>query len=436
MQLRSDTRGLCEEAWRTGMPLKVTADGFPISMKPSMNCEYKVKGANDVAFVGFPDLPKDALVAHIRAFLTTIPRLSAEDLESLGEDGEGVYTWIYASTDGSEPTFYASRTTAMLELGTVHYSIATAVGATAVHGAGELWKHGGEYTFNFLSGTFMEKWKLPERCTLDIMEEVLKEKLKTTFAYLRREKALTFQELQTTYVSPRFLTLTTAELQSYVEEGFKVCIHGYDGTEEDRTRAHTQCKATKATCKNPVTLETMRGGTLPSRDRPTPRTARLQGVPYVPPALPQINEARRMLTFGEATREAPTAPPRVPTSKLPGMGGRKTKTRKTKLHRRTTRRRRRGGADEDLDPTHIGVRMADSLLAEPPHRTLSASAPAYAPPGPDPPEFQMFDELAEELRLTPKQRAYMVGTFYDARERKIELPKDRLRKHLKAVYKL
>jgi len=80
--------------------------------------------------------------------------------------------------------------------------------------------------------------------------------------------------------------------------------------------------------------------------------------------------------------------------------------------------------------------MAESLLAEPPRRTLSASAPAYAPPAPDPPEFQMFDELAEELRLTPKQRAYMVGTFYDARERKIELPKDRLRKHLKAVYKL
>ena len=450
METRSATRALCADAWKEGMPLKVTADGFPILMKPSMNCEFVVKDTQDIAYVGFPDVPKETLIPMLREFLTTIPRLTADELETppaMQPDKErkapdGIYTWIYASTDGSEPTFYASRTAAMLELGTVHYSIATAVGATAVHGAGEVWKHENTLTFNFLSGTFMEKWQLPEGCTLKIMEELLKQTLKQTFAYSHRAKGLAFRPLDTTFINTRFLELTTYELDGYVKAGFKVCIHPKDAKEV--------CKKTKATCARPVTrepssealaeqmkyplsVEQMKGGT---QDRPTPRTARLQGVPYVPPALPQINEARRMLTFGEATREAPTAPPRVPASKLPGMGGRKKLTRKTKLHRRTTRRRRRGGADEDLDPTHVGVRMADSLLAEPPRRTLSASAPAYAPPAPDPPEFQMFDELAEELGLTPKQRAYMVGTFYDARERKIELPKDRLRKHLKTVYKL
>jgi hypothetical protein len=484
METRSATRALCADAWKEGMPLKVTADGFPILMKPSMNCEFVVKDTQDIAYVGFPDVPKEKLIPMLREFLTTIPRLTADELETppaMQPDKErkapdGIYTWIYASTDGSEPTFYASRTAAMLELGTVHYSIATAVGATAVHGAGEVWKHENTLTFNFLSGTFMEKWQLPEGCTLKIMEELLKQTLKQTFAYSHRAKGLAFRPLDTTFINTRFLELTTYELDGYVKAGFKVCIHPKDAKEV--------CKKTKATCARPVTreptsealaeqmkyplsVEQMKGG---NQDRPTPRTARLQGVPYVPPALPQINEARRMLTFGEATREAPTAPPRVPTSKLPGMGGRKTKTRKTKLHRRTTRRHRRGGgtAEEVAEaalrppPPQGPLQQALARMRGPPPKLptgqalgpsatmwsasvptswevpsrLKATAPVWSPPAPDPPEVQMFDELAEELRLTPKQRAYMVGTFYDARERKIELPKDRLRKHLKTVYRL
>lgn len=248
---RSKTRSLCEEAWRTGMPLKSTSDGFPILMKPSMNCEYTVKGTQDIAYVGFPDLPREELVAQLRAFLLTVPRLTAEELED-AEDG--IYTWVYASIEGGEPTFYASRTTAMLELGTVHYSIATAVGATAVHGAGEVWKHGTELTFNFLSGTFMEKWQLPPGCTLKIMEEVLKEKLKDTFAYVRREQGLGFRSKDPTFISTRFLELTTAELEGYVQSGFKVCIHAKGNKAE--------CKSTKAACKKPMTVEQMKGGKI------------------------------------------------------------------------------------------------------------------------------------------------------------------------------
>ena len=313
---RSKTRSLCEEAWRTGMPLKSTSDGFPILMKPSMNCEYTVKGTQDIAYVGFPDLPREELVAQLRAFLLTVPRLTAEELED-AEDG--IYTWVYASTDGGEPTFYASRTTAMLELGTVHYSIATAVGATAVHGAGEAWKHGSELTFNFLSGTFMEKWQLPPGCTLTIMQEVLKEKLKDTFAYVRREQGLGFRSKDPTFISTRFLELTTAELEGYVQSGFKVCIHAKGNKAE--------CKSTKAACKKPMALEQMRGGAPP-----TPRKPERQG------SLTQFDEAKRMLQFGELARPAATATAPVPESRIPGMGGRK-KTKKAKRARRKTRRR-------------------------------------------------------------------------------------------------
>jgi hypothetical protein len=427
METRSATRALCADAWKEGMPLKVTADGFPILMKPSMNCEFVVKDTQDIAYVGFPDVPKEKLIPMLREFLTTIPRLTADELETppaMQPDKErkapdGIYTWIYASTDGSEPTFYASRTAAMLELGTVHYSIATAVGATAVHGAGEVWKHENTLTFNFLSGTFMEKWQLPEGCTLKIMEELLKQTLKQTFAYSHRAKGLAFRPLDTTFINTRFLELTTYELDGYVKAGFKVCIHPKDAKEV--------CKKTKATCARPVTRE--------------PTSEALAEQMKYPLSVEQMKGG---------TQDRPTP--------------RKTKTRKTKLHRRTTRRRRRGGgtAEEVAEaalrepgppPPQGPLQQALARMGAPkptlptgralgpfptmwsasvpasrevPSR-LRATAPTWSPPLSDPPEFQMFAELAEELRLTPKQQAHMVETFYDARAQGIELSKDDLR---------
>lgn len=312
---RSKTRARCEGAWRKGMPLKETSDGFPILMKPSMNCEYVVKGTQDIAYVGFPDVPKEELVPRLRAFLTTIPRLTAEELE---EADDGIYTWIYASVGGSEPTFYASRTTAMLELGTVHYSIATAVGATAVHGAGEVWKHEGELTFNFLSGTFMEKWQLPEGCTLKIMEELLKEKLKETFAYVRRAKGLAFRKTDPTFISTRFLELTTAELEGYVKAGFKVCIHNKANKAE--------CKSTKSACKKPMErVEDMKGGKIVT-----------------------LNAIGEEVPAGD-----PSAVKRFDTNtykELP-LGGRRRKTKKAKKARRKTRRR--GGVIPGFPPKQV-----------------------------------------------------------------------------------
>jgi hypothetical protein len=244
------------------MPLKGN-DGFPIVMKPSMNCMYRVQGTQDIAYVGLPGSnkpnatpeEKEGFKAQVRAFLSGIPRLSVEQLESAPE---GIYTWIlHSDGSGAPPQFAASETETMLELGTVHYSIAVSVGAKAVHGAGELWKHGNEYTVNFLSGTFMDSWRsaLPGICPLPTMEFYLKNKLQTeVFPELFRGKTLSFTK--DPFVVSRMLgkELTTARLEDYVRAGFVVCV--YDKSQE------AECKATKSMCKKPVALETMKGGKI------------------------------------------------------------------------------------------------------------------------------------------------------------------------------
>ena len=327
-QTRSKTRAPCEEVWAKGMPLKVTTDGFPIVMKPSKNCEFVVKGTSDLAYVGYPEDPKDLV-----AYLKEIPTKTAKEFE---DAPDGVYTWLFWSTKGSPPTFAATRTLHDLELGTVHYALATALGATHVHGAGEVWKHGSLVTFNFLSGTFMEKWELPKDCPLETMQEFLKMKLKETFPYLVSAKEITFLPKGETFITQRYLggEVTTEELIEWTDAGFKVCLHGFDPEKpKDRDRARAQCKSTRATCQKPFTVlqeDRMRGGAPP-----TPRKPQREGET----ATSQFEEAKRMLAFGQVARPEPTATAPVPESKLSGMGGRKRKTKKAKTARRKTRRR-------------------------------------------------------------------------------------------------
>jgi hypothetical protein len=333
METRAMTRAVCEQAWTQGMPLKITSDGFPIIMKPSMNCEYRVQGTQDIAYVGLPKTREEVL-----AFLETIPRLSVRDLHSAPE---GVYTWLLYSTEGGPPQFVASKTETMLELGTVHYSIAMSVGATRVHGAGELWKHGTAYTINFLSGTFMQSWVLPEPCTLKIMERFIRNKLMTeVLPAFFRGKTLTFSD--SAFVADRFLkdALTTDKLDTYVRAGFTVCIHDVSNKAE--------CKATKGTCKKPVTLETMAGGdglTLQGQRIPmTPRKAYLnrtssnEGAPTQAALARQVFASRGMLENPRTPKEQALAALKRPVS--PGSVGLGRKTRKSKGKRRVTRRRR------------------------------------------------------------------------------------------------
>lgn len=328
METRARTRAVCEQAWTEGMPLKITSDGFPIIMKPSMNCEYRVQGTQDIAYVGLPKTKEEVM-----AFLETIPRLSVADLDSAPE---GVYTWLLYSTDGGPPQFVASKTETMLELGTVHYSIAMSVGATRVHGAGELWKHGTAFTINFLSGTFMQSWVIPEPCTLKIMERFIREKLmREVLPALFRGKTLTFSD--SAFVADRFLkdALTTDKLEAYVRAGFTVCIHDMANKAE--------CKSTKATCKKPVALETMRGGDLGQRMPMTPRKAYLNrtssedGGPSQAALARQVFASRGLLENPRTPKELALTALKRPIS--PGSVGLGRKTKKAKKSRRKTRRR-------------------------------------------------------------------------------------------------
>ena len=412
MATRSKTLALCETAWAAGVPLKVTSDGFPIVMKPSMNCEYKVEGTRDIAYVGFPqDIPRPDLVEKIRAFLLTVPRLTAEEFQTAPD---GVYTWILASANGSAPTFYASRTTAMLELGTVHYSIATAVGAATVHGAGEVWKHADRYTFNFLSGTFMEKWDLPKECPLETMQEYLKTKLRAIFPYLFRAKEMEFRESDPTFINSRFLELTTAELEGYVKAGFIVCIHDMANK--------AVCKSTKSACKKPVTLEQMKGGDV-QRIPMTPRKAYLnrassdEGGPSQAALARQVFASRGLLENPRTPKEIALAALKRPIS--PGSVGLGRKTKKAKKAHRKTRRRYRGG--EDVDPKHVGVRMAESLVG-----------PKAGPP----PLLQIFERLKTELKLTDTQVDTMVRAYSEAAEDGVYPEEDEFRRYLIHRFKL
>jgi hypothetical protein len=407
METRARTRAVCEAAWKEGMPLKITSDGFPIIMKPSMNCEYRVQGTQDIAYVGLPKTKEEVL-----AFLATIPRLSVRDLASAPQ---GVYTWLLYSTEGGPQQFVASKTETMLELGTVHYSIAMSVGATRVHGAGELWKHGGAYTANFLSGTFMQSWVLPEPCTLKTMERFLRDKLQTqVLPELFRGKTLTFSD--SAFVTDRFLKneLTTDKLETYVRHGFTVCIHD--------ASAKAECKRIKGTCEKPVTLETMKGGTLSLQGQRIPmtprkaylnRTSSEDGAPSQAALARQVFASRGLLENPRTPKELALAALKRPIS--PGSVGLGRKTKKAKKGRRKTRRRHRGG--DDLDPNHVGVRMAEGLL------------------GP-PPLIPMFERLKAELKLTDAQVDTMIRAYSEAAEDGVYPEEGEFRRYLIHRFKL
>ena len=407
METRSKTLGLCDEAWTKGMPLKITSDGFPIVMKPSQNCEIRVKGTNDIAYVGLPKTREDVI-----EFLTTIPRLTSADLESAPDS---VYTWLLYSKDGSRPQFAASETETMLELGTTHYAIATSVGATGVHGAGEVWKHGTQLTFNFLSGTFMQSWALPKECPLKTMEVYIKRKLQTeVLPDLFRGKTLTFSD--ETFVAPRFIRqgLTTDKLETYVRHGFTVCIHD--------ASAKAECKRIKGTCEKPVTLETMKGGTLSLQGQRIPmtprkaylnRTSSEDGAPSQAALARQVFASRGLLENPRTPKELALAALKRPIS--PGSIGLGRKTKKVKKGRRKTRRRHRGG--DDLDPNHVGVRMAEGLLGSP------------SP-------LQMFQRLKTDLKLTDAQVDTMIRAYSEAAEDGVYPEEGEFRKYLIHRFKL
>ena len=213
--------GKCQAVWNTGVRHYVdgwwrTPEGwkfvtrfFPVFVKKnpdtkkSFNCDVKTEGGQYV----LATLPGREKLA---AYLKSIPIWN--DLKSLPD---GLYTWIFYHRAASPVQFAATTTWSALEMGTTHLAIAARVGASAVHGAGELRKSGNTYTYNLLSGTFTAEWKKKMKgdCKPDDLETYIDTEFKLRFPDANATMT------DRTLIDPN-LPVTEAEIDTYTKAGW------------------------------------------------------------------------------------------------------------------------------------------------------------------------------------------------------------------------
>jgi len=338
----------CDDVWEKGVPTK-PAEDYPVWMKPSKNCAIPVDGK--YAYVSPPPS-----VADLVSFILQVERVDAAE----GFRGKsGVYTWIlYRTKDDPTLKFAAAHVNSVIELGTLHHALARGTGAVTIHGAGELKKRDAskhEILVNFQSGSFMEKWILPEDlCTLPEMERFLLAKLREILKGLRVETPR-----KASFITDELTPPTMDELKSYAARGFKVCL--YDTAAE--------CKAGKGTCSDALVAEKKEGGdkTMPKKGAGTATIIGLaldeRGKPTkeVSPTDPTAVQWFNTKTYRSLTKEQalagqtpgldqenrPMSPgsPFKPSRSSASVGlGRKT--RRSKKARKVTRKSKslRGGA--------------------------------------------------------------------------------------------
>lgn len=225
-----------------GTPNDQVPGTYPVTMKPSVNCTFKVDGK--IAYVGLPedDAKTIAYIKELPIFHSIEDFASEEsDLEATAPDG--VYTWILYKPPGAgrgEFSWAFRPVRSILEVGTLHKSIARAVGAATIHAAGEMQKQDRELTINYLSGSFMLN-DCNRRAKEVIMNEVFSESM-GGIPYSFTDKTLITAQP------------TMEELQYYANKGFRICLHEPDKVAE--------CKSVKGTCANALKPQegAMRGG--------------------------------------------------------------------------------------------------------------------------------------------------------------------------------
>lgn len=305
----------CGKVWDIGVPNKPVDDPYPAFFKPSTNCSYNVDGQ-----IVFIEYPKDR-----QKVIDYIHRVERFDQTTLLKAPNGVYTWIlYKKRDDPTTYFACARVKSIVEMGTLHYAVARGVEASTIHGAGELKKVGKDITFNFLSGSFMQKWISGKNplCTLPEMEVFIRKNylepiFPRTNTYFTKE----------TIIARYFLKVPTMEeIQSYADEGFVVCVHPKDKKDE--------CLSVKGTCAAP--LKPREGTTM----------AKIGGNENDPPKeLSQAKKARQVFVSQgllKPVTEKEKAIAKLGIQIKPqavGLGRRKTK--KTKRLRRKTQRKSR-----------------------------------------------------------------------------------------------
>lgn len=219
----------CANTWERGIDYTEPPD-YPVVMKPTANCTIPI--GDKIAYVS---LPTD--LKWLDVYLKTIERLTPDQLA----DRNGIFTWIFYRTAGSTGVhFAASQVRSMFEVGTLHRAIAKSVGATTIHGAGEMKKVGKKIDFNFMSGSYVLPWikKKNVSCSLPEMEEYLEPVFRKWFP----EMTLTRRSGE--FIGQEETPATMEELQLYADAHFIVCIHEKNEGEK--------CKQTKGTCDSPL----------------------------------------------------------------------------------------------------------------------------------------------------------------------------------------
>jgi hypothetical protein len=215
------TKDPCQETWVEGLRHYVngwwrTPDGwkfvtrfFPVFVKrnpnsrKSFNCDVKNEGGQYV----LATLPaRDKLDVYLK---------SIPIYKDLSELEDGVYTWIFYTRAASPVQFAATKTWSALEMGTTHLAIASRVGASKVHGGGEVRKSGATYTYNLLSGTFTGEWKKKAKgvCTGAGLEAYIDNEFKTRFA------SFALRKTDTTLIT-QDLPVTEEEIETYTKAGW------------------------------------------------------------------------------------------------------------------------------------------------------------------------------------------------------------------------
>lgn len=209
----------CEAILQKGVANDQVPGVYPATLKSTLNCTFQVDGK--IAYVALPEDTEKAA-----AFINELPILNElEFFDSSTPDG--VYTWILYKK-GDKAFHWAFRPVrSILEVGTIHKSIARAVRASTIHAAGEIERKKDEFIINFLSGSFMLK-----DCDRVAKEKVMQSLFKTMI-----NSPFIFTDKTLITAQP-----TMEELQFYASKGFRVCLHDPDKVAE--------CKAAKGVCEN------------------------------------------------------------------------------------------------------------------------------------------------------------------------------------------
>jgi len=247
----------CENAWQRGFQYEGDESFTPL-MKYSINCAIPIEGK--YAYVDIPTEPE-----WLNLYIQSIERLTASQVSTRN----GTFTWIiYRKSGEGEIRFAASKVSSVYEIATIHRSIAKAVGASTIHGAGELKKDGNTILANFQSGTYMQNWirKRDPTCTLEEMEVYIYPMFQSFFP------GFSITRVGDTFIKKETMPPTMAELQLYADAHFIVCVHD----------SYDTCKKVGKTCDNPLKPQP-RNNAAGEPSKAGKRTTGVSGATRYPP---------------------------------------------------------------------------------------------------------------------------------------------------------